>query len=228
MYKLRYFTEDDNEKVIAFMKEYSFAIITGMGDEYPVATHVPLEIKIENRPDNYKPQTYLPDRQATNYNLFFTGHIMKNSDHHKAFLKNEHVLVIFNGPHSHISASWYPNPVQASTWNYMTVHAKGKISFGDEAYTRQIVRDLTNKYEKPDSEAAFNKLPAEYVDRLLKAIVAFTIEVESFYNVFKLSQNHEPETRQSIIEHLYRNGSDDEKKIAKEMVKRIDMPKQTK
>ena len=210
MYKLKYFTEDDNEKVIAFMKEYSFATITGMDEKYPVAKHVPLDIK------------QVDDK------ILFTGHIMKNSDHHKAFLKNEHVLVIFNGPHCHISASWYSNPVQASTWNYMTVHAKGKISFGDEAYTRQIVEDLTNKYERPESEAAFNKLPTEYIDRLVKAIVAFTIEVESIDNVFKLSQNHEPETRQNIIEHLYRNASDDEKKIAKEMLKRIDLPKQTK
>ncbi|HUS03557.1 MAG TPA: FMN-binding negative transcriptional regulator [Chitinophagaceae bacterium] len=210
MYKLKYFTEEDNEKVLALMKDYSFATLTGIGDEYPVATHVPLDIK------------QVDDK------LVFTGHIMKNSDHHKAFLKNGDVLVIFNGPHCHISASWYPNPVQASTWNYMTVHAKGKIRFGDEAYTRQIVEALTNKYENPDSEAAFNKLPTEYIDRLVKAIVAFTIEVESIDNVFKLSQNHEPETRQNIIEHLYRNGSDDEKKIAKEMLKRIDLPKQTK
>lgn len=210
MYKLRYFSEDDSEKVIAFMKEYSFAIITVIDEKYPVATHVPLEIK------------QIDDR------LFFTGHIMKNADHHKAFLKNEQVLVIFNGPHCHVSASWYPNPVQASTWNYITVHAKGKISFGDEAQTKKIVEALTNKYENPDSPAAFNKLSNEYVDRLVKAIVAFTIEVESIDNVFKLSQNHEPETRRSIIEQLKKNGSDDEKAIAAEMELRYGMPKQTK
>lgn len=220
MYKLKYFTEEDSEKVIAFMKEYSFATITGIGDEYPVATHVPLEIRIKNSSDNHQ-------LQITNYKLFFTGHIMKNSDHHKAFVKNENVLVIFNGPHCHVSASWYPNPVQASTWNYMTVHAKGKISFNDEAQTKKIVEALTNKYEKPDSPAAFDKLPGEYVDRLVKAIVAFTIEVESIDNVFKLSQNHEPETRKSIIENL-RNGSDDEKAIAAEMEQRINIPKQSK
>jgi transcriptional regulator len=110
----------------------------------------------------------------------------------------------------------------------MTVHAKGKINFGDEEQTKKIVEDLTNKYEKPDSAAAFNKLPGEYVDRLVKAIVAFTIEVKTLDNVFKLSQNHEVETRQSIIKHLEQNGSDDEKKIAKEMRKRIDKPKQNK
>src|ERR1035437_4998997 len=210
MYKLQYFTEEDNEKVISFMKENSFAFLTGIGDEYPVATQVPLDIKIEN------------DK------IFLTGHMMKNTDHHKAFLKNENVLVIFNGPHCYVSASWYSNPNVASTWNYMTVHAKGKIRFGDEAQTKKIVEGLTNKYEKPDSPAAFSKLSNEYVDRLVKAIIAFTIEVETLDNVFKLSQNHDEETRQSIIEHLRKNGSDNEKAIAEEMEQRLTMPKQYK
>ncbi|MEI9934127.1 MAG: FMN-binding negative transcriptional regulator [Ferruginibacter sp.] len=111
MYKFSYFTEEDKAKVIAFMQEYSFAVITGFGEQYPVATHIPLEIEIkENK-------------------IFLSGHIMKNTDHHKAFLKNENVLVIFNGPHCYVSASWYSGRGIASTWNYMTVHAKGKISF---------------------------------------------------------------------------------------------------
>ncbi len=210
MYKLKYFTEEDNEKVVAFMKENSFAIIAGMNEDFPVATHVPLEVK------------------QVNDKLFFTGHMMKNTDHHKVFLKNENVLVIFNGPHCHISASWYTNPNVASTWNYMAVHAKGKINFGDEAQTKKIVEDLTNKYEKPDSGASFNKLPNEYVDRLVKAIIAFRIEVQTLDNVFKLSQNHDEETRQRIIDHLRKNGSDDEKAIAREMEHRLDMPKQYK
>ena len=221
MYKFKYFTEEDNEKVMAFMKENSFATIVAMGDKYPAATHVPLEIKFEDRSENHKPQT-------TNHKLFFTGHIMKNSDHHKAFLKNENVLVIFNGPHCHVSASWYTNPHVGSTWNYMTVHAKGKIFFGDEAQTKKIVEELTNKYEKPESEASFSKLPSEYVDRMVKAIIAFTIEVESFDNVFKLSQNHDEQTRKSIIKHLNKNGSDNEKAIAEEMQQRLNIPKQSK
>ena len=209
MYKLKYFTEEDQEKVIAFIKENSFATITGMSDQYPVATQVPLDINIEND------------------TIFFTGHMMKNTDHHKAFSKNENVLVLFNGPHCYVSASWYTKPNVASTWNYMAVHAKGKIEFGDEDQTKKIVEELTNKYEKPGSEAAFNKLPAEYVDRLVKAIISFTIEVKSFDNVFKLSQNHDEETRKNIIEHLIKNGSDNEKAIATEMELRLGIIKQS-
>jgi transcriptional regulator len=208
MYKFSYYTETDKGKVIAFMKENSFAIITGTGNDYPVATQIPLDIKeIDGK-------------------ILLRGHLMKNTDHHKAFLKNENVLVIFSGPHCYVSASWYINPHSGSTWNYMTVHAKGNIKFGDEGDTRLAVEAITNKYEKPDSVAAFNKLSEEYIGKMVKAISAFTIEVESLDHVFKLSQTNEKETRNNIISQLRKNGSANEMAIATEMEKRIDMPKQ--
>ena len=33
MYKFSYFTEQDDEKVIAFIKDNSFAMVTGKGDK---------------------------------------------------------------------------------------------------------------------------------------------------------------------------------------------------
>jgi transcriptional regulator len=202
MYKLPYFTEEDPEKVIAFMKENSFAVITGFGDEYPVASHIPLAIHLQE-----------------DGTIVFSGHLMKNTDHHKAFEKNENVLVVFNGPHTYISASWYEKKDVASTWNYITVHAKGKIKFSDEETTIQAIKAITDKYEGRETAAAFDKLPKEYVDRLVKAIVAFEIEVVSFDNVFKLSQNHTAETRNMIITQLNKRGDEQSIAIAREMEK---------
>jgi transcriptional regulator len=204
MYKLPYFTEEDVQKVIAFMKQNNFAVITGMGTEYPVATHIPLEIIEEDG------------------KLKCIGHLMRNTDHHRAFLKNENVLIIFNGPHTYVSASWYVKKDIASTWNYMTVHAKGKISFKDEEATHEAVKRITNRYEGDDSPAAFDKLPGEYVAQLVKAIIAFEITVESFDNVFKLSQNHDPETRKSIATHLFQKDSEAARMIAKEITDRLE------
>lgn len=205
MYKLPYFTEEDPEKVIRFMKENSFAVITGFGEEYPVASHLPLEIIIKE-----------------DGKIFFTGHLMKNSDHYKSFEKNENILVVFNGPHTFVSASWYTKPDVASTWNYISVHAKGKIKFTDEAGTYKAIHAITNKYEGIETAASFDKLPEEYVARLIKGIVGFEIEVISIGNVFKLSQNHNEETRKSIISHLKERGDKDSNAIAGEMEKRMD------
>jgi transcriptional regulator len=201
MYKFPYYTEQDEQKVIAFMKENAFAMITGFGEKYPVATQIPLEVELkENK-------------------IFLHGHIMKMTDHHNAFEKNENVLVVFTGPHCYVSASWYTNPQTASTWNYMTVHAKGKIIFTDEEGTYNAIKSLTNKYEGLETAAAFNKMPKEYILPMLKAIIGFTIEVESLENTFKLSQNRDEASQKNIIEQLKKRGDENSVAIASEMEK---------
>ena len=203
MYKIPYFTEPDKEQIIAFMKENSFAMVTGIGENYPVATQLPLEIEEKDG------------------KLFLKGHLMKKTDHHLAFEKNNNVLVLFTGPHCYVSASWYNNPKSASTWNYMTVHARGKIIFTDEDGTYEAVKSVTNKYEGTETKAAFNNMPKEYIKPLLKAIVGFCIEVETVENVFKLSQNKTIEEKQNIIDHLTKRNEKDDLMIAKEIEKRI-------
>ncbi len=190
MYKFPYFTEEDPAKVIQFIKENSFGVITGFGKQYPVATHIPLAVEL------------MED------GLIFHGHLMKNTDHHKAFVENENVLVVFNGPHTYVSASWYENPQVASTWNYMAVHARGRIKFTDDAGTYEAIKAITNKYEGTESAAAFDRMPREYVMKMLKAIVGFTIEVEIIEN------------RQAITAHLKQRGDAHSTAIATEMDKR--------
>ncbi len=203
MYKLPHFTEENEDVVFDFMNRNSFAIITGYDGHFPVATHVPLEVEKEGE------------------TIIITGHMMKNTDHHKAFLQNENVLVIFNGPHCYVSASWYNKKQVASTWNYIDVHAKGKIKFTDEEGTKKIIESITDKYEGTESEAAFHKLSAEYVDRLVKAIIGFKIEITEMENVFKLSQNHDIETRKSIINNLMLRADSDSHEIAVEVKNRL-------
>jgi transcriptional regulator len=108
-----------------------------------------------------------------------------------------------------------------STWDYMVVHAKGTIKFKDEKGTYDAVKAITNKYESPESEASFDKLPGEYIDKMIKAIAGFTIEVESLENTFKLSQNRDQESQRNIIEQLMKRGDDNSKAIAKEILSRL-------
>jgi len=204
MYNISYFTEPDREIIISFMKEYSFAMVTGIGESYPVATQLPLEIEEKDG------------------SVFLKGHLMRKTDHHLAFEKNNNVLVLFTGPHCYVSAAWYNNPNTASTWNYMTVHARGKIIFTEEKGTYEAVKSVTNKYEGTETKAAFNNMPQEYIKPILKAIVGFSIEVETIENVFKLSQNKSEEEQLNIITQLReRNINNDDLNIANEIEKRL-------
>ena len=213
MYNLPYFKEQDKEEVLQFMLKYPFIFLTGCDAENkPVVTQVP--VFVDERDAR-------PDDPVGRGKLFLTGHMMRNTDHHKAFEQNPNVLAVFTGPHTYISATWYDNPHQASTWNYMSVHAKGTISFGDGHSLIQILKRLTLHYENNNagSTTVFDNLPAEYTERLMKAIISFEIEVTGIDNVFKLSQNHNEKTFQNIIEKLEQQEGDG-KLIAEEMKKR--------
>lgn len=203
MFNLPHFSEENQDLVFDFMQKNSFVNVVGFDGQYPVATHVPVSIT----------------REGDHFVL--TGHMMKQTSHHKAMVHNENVLVIFNGPHCYVSASWYVRKDVASTWNYIDVQARGKIKFYDTEATKKIIENLTGQYEAPDSEAAFGRLPPEYVDRLVKAIIGFTITVTAIENVFKLSQNRDKTSRGNIISRLSLQQDANAQAIAAEMEKRI-------
>jgi transcriptional regulator len=204
MYNIPHFKEQDQKVFLDFIHQHPFAFITGCDENNkPVATQIPV---------------FIEDREGK---LFLSGHIMKSQDHHKAFEKNPNVLCVFTGNHSYISATWYSDPHQASTWNYMSVHVRGKLSFLDEKGLVDVLKKTTLHFEEgnKDSTTVFDNLSPEYTSRLMKAIVAFEIEVESVENVFKLSQNRDKKSYESIIEKL--NTQDyGSKAIAEEMIKR--------
>ncbi len=204
MYDLPYHKEKNEQVVNDFISQYPFAFLAGSDAEHkPVATQVPVFIEEK---DGKK---------------ILRGHIMKNTDHHKAFLQNENVLVIFTGRHTYVSGTWYSNPHTPSTWNYMSVHAKGIIRFLDDNALIDVLRMTTLHFEKQNQHSAtiYDNLPVDYTKRLMKAIVAFEIEVKEMDTVFKLSQDRDEQSYHNIIGKLREQGEDG-KIIASEMEKR--------
>ena len=65
----------------------------------------------------------------------------------------------------------------------------------------------------------FDNLPAEYTGKLIKAIVAFEIEVTSIDHVFKLSQDRDEKSYDNIVMQLKQQDGD-AKEIAEIMEKR--------
>lgn len=204
MYNLSYYKEKNPRVIEEFIAQYPFAFLSGYApDDYTVMTQVP--VFIEN----------------INGKKVLRGHIMKNTDHHKAFLQNEKVGVIFTGRHTYVSATWYSNPHTASTWNYMSVHIKGKIRFLDGAGLIDIRRKTTLYFEKDNAESTtiYDNLSPSYVDRLRRMIVGFEIEILEMDNIFKLSQDRDYESYQNIIRKLQEQDFDG-KVVATEMEKR--------
>ena len=192
MYNLPQYKEQDQQKVIDFVKAHPFAFLCGCDkDNKPVATQVPV---------------FIDEKDGK---LFLSGHIMKNTDHHHAFLHNPDVLAVFSGAHTYVSASWYSDKQQASTWNYMSVHAKGVLKFLDEQALLDVLKRTTDYFENnPHSGSNFDDIPTEYVQRMAKAIVAFEVEVQQMEHVFKLSQDRDEKSYDNIMEKLAAQGGE--------------------
>lgn len=205
MYNLPYHKENDEQVIRAFIEEHPFAFVSGCNSKnQPVATQVPV---------------FMKERDGRK---LLSGHVMRNTDHHKAFLHNDNVLVVFTGSHAYVSATWYSDPNVASTWNYMSVHAKGTIRFLGESGLEDVLRKTSLHFENYNSHSptVFDNLPEEFKRKVMKAVVAFEIEVAEMDSVFKLSQEKDAKSYLNIIEKLDEQGGDG-RRIAAEMRKRV-------
>ncbi len=186
MYDISYFKAKDHQEVIDFMQANPFVTICGVdANGLPIAGQIPVLIKQEN------------DK------LVITGHLMRKQDHTNAFGSNNNVLVIFSAPSAFVSASWYEKKGIASTWNYQTVHAIGKMEMKGEDHLYALLSELTAHFEKdPNAPTQVKNLDPDYMKQNMKAIVSFEIEVTELKNVFKLSQNRDDKSHENIQNEL--------------------------
>ena len=205
MYNFSYFKEKDKKTILEFLEEHPFAFLTGSDlSGKQVATQIP--VLFEER----------------NGDLFLQGHIMRNTDHYKAFLQNPNALLVFTGPSTYVSASWYTNPQIGSTWNYMSVHISGQVKYMANEDLVAFMRKLTLKFEKGNtgSKTIYDNLPDHFLNKMMPAIAGFEIKAEKIDNVFKLSQNRDKESYLNIISKLEEQGGNSGL-IAVEMKKRL-------
>jgi transcriptional regulator len=204
MYDLPYHKEQNDQVVRELINKHPFAFLTGCdAQNKPIATQVPI---------------FMEERDGRQ---LLSGHIMKNTDHHKAFLHNEHVLAVFTGNHTYVSGTWYDNPHTPSTWNYMSVHVKGTIHFLDGEALQEVLRKTSLYFEgqNQQSPTVYHNLPEAFLQKVMHAIVAFEIDVTHIDNVFKLSQDRDAKSYNNIIERLKDQGENG-RAIAHEMKRR--------
>jgi transcriptional regulator len=183
MYISKLYREEDREKILEFLRQNEFATLVTYDGEKPTASHLLTEV-VED--------------EGT---LFVNGHMSKANPLWKTFEKNPEVLVIFQGPHTYISPTWY-NHVNVPTWNYQAVHVYGSPRIvTDHEETYSLLKKLIERNEV-DSQYRLESLPQDFVQKEMKGIVAFQIEVTRIEANYKLSQNRDDEDYHNIVSRL--------------------------
>lgn len=197
MYIPRLYRQEDRAEVLAFLKHNSFPALVSYDGERPVATHVPVEL-VEG-----------PGEQLT-----FLSHMARANKHWRTFAGQE-VLLIFQGAHTYISPRWY-NHTNVPTWNYMILHAYGRVRpvEGQELY--DLLSRLVQRYEA-GTQYSLEGLPQDYVQREMQAVYGFAVEVTRIDAAYKLSQNRDDEDHANIIQELNQRSDDNSHEVAAAM-----------
>jgi transcriptional regulator len=190
------FAETDTAKLHGFMSRHSFAVLTSHGQDGLVASHLPL----------------LLDAAAGPRGLLL-GHMARANPQWRD-VRGE-VMAVFSGPHAYVSPSWYEEGGTVPTWNYVAVHAYGTFhAVEDRDGLLDILRRSVRTYEGPRPEPwAFDE-SEPHVERMLKAIVGFRIEITRLEGKWKLSQNHPEGRRRKVVWALRSQPDGDPQAIA--------------
>ena len=133
--------------------------------------------------------------------VFVNSHMSRANHLWRLWEKIPEVLVIFQGPHTYVSPTWYDH-VNVPTWNYQSVHMSGRAQIiRDPEETHGILKRLIDRYEARGSYR-LETLPEAFVEKEMKGLVAFQIEVTQIEANYKLSQNRDDANYRSIVAHL--------------------------
>lgn len=117
-------------------------------------------------------------------------------------------LVTFTGPDAYVAPSWSPSKHATErvvpTWNYAAVHATGPLHVIDDAtWLRGLVGRLTDRHEagRP-APWRVTDAPADFLDRMLQAIVGIEIPITTLIGKWKVSQNRSDADRAGIAAGL--------------------------
>lgn len=196
--------EEDTPKILEFISQNEFATLITYDGEKPIATHL-----------------LLSAGQTENGEMFLEGHVARANQQWKTFNETKEVLAIFFGAHAYLSPTWYENPDESvPTWNYISAHLYGKPRIiEDEKELLELMQRLVGKYEAK-SGYKLDDLPKDYLEKQLKGIVGFRIEITKIECSFKLAQTLDSQSYQNVIDQLGKSEDENSKKIAEAMCER--------
>ena len=191
MYLPKYFAETDVGVMHELMRAHPLATLVTQGPDGLDANHIPLHLDAGEGP-----------------NGTLRGHVARANPLAADATVNREILVIFKGPDSYISPSGYATKAEhgkvVPTWNYAAVHAYGELRLIDDAdWLLAQLHALTAEHEAGLQRPwAVDDAPADYIGKMLGAIVGIEISIDRLVGKWKVSQNQPAVNQASLIAAL--------------------------
>ena len=196
MYQPPLFKEERLEELHAFIRAYPFAMLISAGPAGLLANAAPFSLEAN------------ASARGT-----LRAHLARANPHWKEFTgSGAECLVVFQGPNTYITPSWYPTKGQTGkvvpTWNYTMVQVRGRcIAHDDAAWLRAQVEALTEASEGRRAVPwKVSDAPDDFIDMQLRGIVGLEIEITSIEGKWKVSQNRPEADKRGVHAGLVGEG----------------------
>jgi transcriptional regulator len=191
MYLPSHFEESRVEIQHQLVRSHPLGTLVTFGSAGLSANHVPFEID----PD--------PAPLGT-----LRAHVARANPVWREFSKDVEPLVIFQGPQSYVTPSWYQTKKETGkvvpTFNYIVVHAYGAMRVIEDAgWLRKFVGGLTDRFEASRPQPwAIGDAPEDFIAMQLRAIVGIEIRLTRLVGKWKTSQNRPAPDQEGVVAGL--------------------------
>jgi transcriptional regulator len=203
MYIPNQFEQPRVEVMHELIRAHPLATLVTLSSDGLNANHIPLHLSAEPAPFGT-----------------LRGHVARSNPMWNDFAADVDALIIFHGPDTYITPSWYATKQEAGkavpTWNYTVVHVYGSLKAIDDAsWVRSQLEALTAHNEASFAEQwQVSDAPHEFTEKLIEAIVGIEIVITQLIGKWKVSQNQPPQNQASVIYGLTANGQRDDAAMA--------------
>ena len=170
---------------------------------HPLATLVTVDVEGLNA--NHIPFEFDPDPAPWGT---LRAHVARANPVWREFSKEVEPLVIFQGPQTYITPSWYQTKQETGkvvpSFNYIVVHAYGAMRVIEDAdWLRKFVGGLTDRFEAPREQPwALSDAPEDFISMQLRAIIGIEIAVTRMIGKWKTSQNRPATDQRGVVAGL--------------------------
>ena len=190
MYVPPQFREERPEVLAGAIRGIQLATLVTMTPDGLVASHIPMILKDQGG------------------ELVLEGHVARQNEHWRGLGDAGPSLAIFQGPQAYVSPAWYASKREhgkvVPTWNYIAVHAHGRVeAIEDPAWLAGHLDDLTRLNEGRRADPwEISDAPAGFVANLSRAIVGLRFRVERLEGAWKMIQHRSEADRLGTIAGL--------------------------
>jgi transcriptional regulator len=195
MYRPPAFREDRPEILREMIRDHPLATLVTNGVNGLTANLIPFTLVVD------------ADDKTT-----LRAHLAKANPQLYDLRKGGEALVIFQGPQTYITPSWYATKREhgmvVPTWNYIVVQTWGKPRVIDDAqWLLTQVEELTEQQENVREDAwAVSDAPPSFIVGKLKGITGLEIPVDRIEGKWKVSQNQAAVNRSGVVDGLRGSG----------------------